>query len=118
MTYEGASARSAPIEVTAVKLPAIVTGGSVATATGLLVPHLPPLVAGAMVVADLAAFAWYVWSVTKRQRQAQQGALELVRELRDARVSVVVRADGEVQIQPQPATADAVSPGGEPPPAA
>jgi membrane protein implicated in regulation of membrane protease activity len=105
-----------------VKLPAVVTGGSVATATGLLVPHLPPLAAGAMVLADLTAFAWYVWSVTKRQQQAQRGALELVRELRDARVSVVVRADGQVEIQP--VTGDATPPEseplprGEPPPAA
>jgi hypothetical protein len=99
-----------------VKLPAVLTGGSVVTATGLLVPHLPPLAAGAMLVADLAAFVWYVWSVTKRQQQAQRGALELVRELRDVRVSVVVRADGQVEIQPQATTGDLAPPGGEPPP--
>lgn len=39
-----------------------------------------------MVLPDLTAFAWYTWSVTKRQRQAQQGALNLIRELRDIRV--------------------------------
>jgi hypothetical protein len=89
-----------------VKLPAVLTGGSVVTATGLLVPHLPPLAAGAIVAADLTAFFWYVWSVTKRQQQAQQGALELVRELHDVRVSVVVRADGQVEIRPQPAAAE------------
>jgi hypothetical protein len=35
-----------PIEVTPMKLPAAVAGGSVATATGLLAWHLPPLAAG------------------------------------------------------------------------
>lgn len=91
------------------KLPAVLTGGSVATTTGLLVPHLPPLAAGAIVLAELAAFAWYVWSVTKRQKQAQEGALNLVRELRDTPVSVVVRADGQVEITTSEA---APSPGG------
>ncbi len=106
------------------KLPAAVTGGSVATATGMLALHLPPLATAAMVVADLAIFAWLIWSVTKRQQQAQQSALNLVRELRDVRVPVVVRADGQVEIQPQPAAGDAAPPeseppsGSEPPPAA
>jgi len=110
MTYERASAQPCPtpIEVTFVKLPAVVTGGSVATSTGLLALHLPPLVMGPVVLAELAAFAWYTWSVTRRQQQAQQSALNLVRELRDARVSVVVRADGQVEIQPQPVAAEPV----------
>lgn len=102
------------IEVTIVRLLAAVFGGSVATSTGLLALNLPPAATAAVALSEFAAFALYTRSVTRRQRQGQESALKLVKELGDSRVSVVVGADGRVEIQPV-AAADEVPSDAQPP---
>jgi hypothetical protein len=113
--YEGALRPVYPflIEVTIVRLlPAALLGGSALTSTGLLALHPPFGVMAAVVLGEFAAFALYTWSVTRRQQQGQESALKLVKELHDRRVSIVVEADGRVEIQP--VTADEAPPGAQP----
>jgi hypothetical protein len=82
------------------RLPAVVLGGSVAASTALLAPYTPPATMVVLFLGEFAAFALYTWAVTKRQRQSQESAVKLIKVLRDDRISVVVRADGQLEIRP------------------
>jgi hypothetical protein len=92
--------RSGLVEVTPVKLPAVLTGGSIATSASLQLVDVRASVAVGFFLTQLATFAIYAWSLARRQRQSQEAAIRLVSELADHRISIVVRTDGQLEITP------------------
>jgi hypothetical protein len=80
---------------------AVAAGGSVLVSTGLLIPQLPPVLAGLLIGTEFAALVVLTWSLNRRQKRAQEGAVHLLRELRYMPSSawVVVRANGQIEAE-------------------
>ena len=52
---------------------AVGAGGAVLVSTGLLIPHLPPVLSAMLIGADLAAVVVLTWLLNRRQVRAQEG---------------------------------------------
>jgi hypothetical protein len=83
------------------RLSMMLAGSSLLTTASILTLRPPATAAVVALLAELAGLGIYRWSQVYLQRQAQENVLRMLRKLK-APTSVIVCADGSIEIQATP----------------